>query len=170
MSSPAPTSAPWVPRYWIPGYDTPSLAAPVLLVILVVLLCVLPTPKVAVVRQAPAPPPMAPTLILRPQTGAVLPPLKPFELLGTAQPGGTVRIYFGTVILAQTQAATDGIYRFQLAQFPAGTHSLRVEAVFRGRSQWSTELALRFDQPHPTPSKPAAKPAKAPTKKAVLKH
>ncbi len=171
MASPAPASAPWVPRYWIPGYDNYSLAAPVLLVIVGILLAILPAPKVPYVRPTVPPPPLAPTLILQPQAGATLPPLKPFELVGSAQPGGTVRLYFGVQILAQTTAGVDGAYRFQLAQFPAGTHTVRVETISRGHSQWSTELALHFDLPHPTVQKPAPKPSKVPTKKkAVLKH
>ncbi len=171
MASPAPASAPWVPRYWIPGYDAFSLAAPVLLVIVGILLAILPAPKVPYVRRVTPPPPLAPTLILQPQAGAVLPPLKPFELIGSAQPGGTVRLYYGVQILAQTTAAMDGAYRFNLAQFPAGAHTVRVETVFRGRSQWSTELALRFDVPHPPAAKTPVKSGKVPVKKKpVLKH
>jgi hypothetical protein len=176
-TAPVPAPPAWAPRYWIPGYDTPSIAAPILLLVTVVLMFVLPARKVPVVHRTPPPPPMAATLILQPQSTAVLAPMQPFELSGSAQPGGTVRLYFGTALLTQTVAGADGAYRFQLAKFPAGTHSLRVETVFRGRSMWSTELPLRFEAPKaPAPKATAAsgKNGKSTAKKkpqsAVLKH
>ena len=162
MSTPASVLPPWAPRYWIPGYDTPSLAAPVLLAVVLLLLAVLPTPKVSVVRRPP--PPMAATLISRPAPGAVLIAGQAFDLAGTAQPGGTIRLYYGTRILCQSTAEPDGSFRFQLSRFPVGTHSLRVEAVARGRSQWSTELQLRFEAARPTAAV-KTKTVKPPAKK-----
>ena len=164
MSTPAPVLPPWAPRYWIPGYDTPSLAAPVVLAAVLLLLAVLPTPKVPIVRRPPPLPPLAATLITRPVPGAVLIAGQAFDLAGTAQPGGTVRLYYGTRILSQSTAEPDGSFRFQLSRFPVGIHSLRVEAVAHGRSQWSTELQLRFEAARPAaPVK--AKSVKPPAKK-----
>jgi hypothetical protein len=137
----------------------------VLLAVVLLLLAVLPTPKVPIVRRPP-PPPLAATLITRPIPGAVLIAGQAFDLAGTAQPGGTVRLYYGTRILSQTEAAADGSFQFQLSRFPAGIHSLRVEAVAHGRSQWSTELQLRFEAARPAAAV-KAKITKVPTKKKV---
>ena len=151
------------PRYWIPGYDRWSLIAPGLLVLIVALLFVLPRPGVnAVPRYRPVPPRvLAVTTILTPLPGSVFRVGQVGDLNGTAEPGSLVRLYYGTQAIGQTVAAADGRYRFQLASFPAGQHTLRAEAVVGARSQWSSEVTFTVQ----AVPKPAAAKKPAPAKK-----
>lgn len=155
------------PRYWIPAIDRRSLAAPVLLVLVVVALVVMPAPPVAALRKAPvAPPPrvLAPSVIVSPRPGTVFISGAIGDLAGTAEPGGLVRLYQGTQVLGQTTATADGRFLFRLANFPQGTHTLRVETVVGPRSVWSGEVAFTVQKPAKATSPKKVAPKKKPVR------
>lgn len=155
------------PRYWIPAIDRWSLAAPVLLVIVVTALAVLPAPPVAAVRKAPvAPPPraLAPSVIVSPRPGTVFISGAIGDLAGTAEPGGLVRLYHGTQVLGQTVATADGRFLFRLANFQPGPHTLRVETVAGPRSVWSDEVTFTVQTPAKAPSPKKIAPKKKPVR------
>ena len=155
------------PRYWIPAIDRWSLAAPVLLVLVVVALAVLPAPPVAAVRKAPvAPPPrvLAPSVIVSPRPGTVFISGAIGDLAGTAEPGGLVRLYHGTQVLGQTTATAEGRFLFHLANFPPGPHTLRVETVVGPRSVWSGEVAFTVKTPAKATSPKKVAPKKKPAR------
>ncbi len=155
------------PRYWIPAIDRWSLAAPVLLVLVVVALAVLPASPVAAVRKAPvAPPPraLAPSVIVSPRPGTVFTSGAVGDLAGTAEPGGLVRLYHGTQVLGQTTATAEGRFLFRLANFPPGPHTLRVETVVGPRSVWSGEVAFSVQTPPKLTSPKKAAPKKKPVR------
>lgn len=138
-----PSSVPWRPRYWIAGYDRWSLIAPGLCVLIVALLFVLPKSAAPTPVYRPAPlPPLAATTIATPLPGATFRIGQVGDLLGTAQPGSMVRLYYGTNVIGQVPVLADGRYRFQLSTFPAGQHTLRAQAVVGARSQWSSEVTF----------------------------
>lgn len=155
------------PRYWIPAIDRWSLAAPVLLVLVVTALAMLPAPPVAAFRKAPvAPPPrpLAPSVIVSPPPGTVFISGAIGDLAGTAEPGGLVRLYHDTQVLGQTVATAEGRFLFHLADFPPGPHTLRVETVAGPRSVWSGEVAFTVQKPaKATPPKKIA-PKKKPVR------
>ena len=156
------------PRYWIPAIDRWSLAAPVLLVLVVGALAVLPSPPVEAVRKAPVAPPLralAPSVIVSPRPGTVFISGAIGDLAGTAEPGGLVRLYHGTQVLRQTTATAEGRFLFHLANFPQGPHTLRVETVVVGpRSVWSGEVAFTVKTPAKATSPKKVAPKKKPAR------
>jgi len=154
------------PRYWIPAIDRWSLAAPVLLVLVVTALAMLPAPPVAAVRKTPvAPPPraLAPSVIESPRPGTVFISGAIGDLAGTAEPGGLVRLYHDTQVLGQTVATAEGRFLFHLANFPQGPHTLRVETIAGPRSVWSGEVTFTVQKP----AKATSPKKNAPKKKPV---
>ena len=148
------------PRYWIPGYDGWYLAAPVGFVLLVVALCLLPRKPLAAARPAGPPPRvLTATSLLWPKPGAVFHDGKVGDVGGTAEPGGLVRLYYGTALIGQTVADANGRFRFQLAGFPAGPATLRAETLIGARSMWSGEVTFTVASAAKpvTPKKPGKK-------------
>ncbi len=163
------------PRYWIPGYDGPFLAVPVLLAL--VIAGIIWLPKAAAPRQnvtAIPPRPMAPTLILSPAAGSIVPANEAFTISGSAEPGSVVRLnYFLNgvdVLLGELPSATNGAWGFNLSRLQPGAHTFRASAFLGGRTVMSGEVTYLAK---PVPRPPAAKrPAaqKPPQKKPAPKR
>jgi hypothetical protein len=158
------------PRYWIAGYDGKFLVVPVLLALVIAGIIWLPqAPAPKPVIAPPPPPAMAPTLVLQPAPGNVVPANETFTLSGSAEPGSVVRLnYFQTNVdhlLGEQTAATNGGWAFNLSRLQAGSHTFRVLAFKAGRTMPSGEVTYTSK---PVPRPPAAKkpaPAKPAKKK-----
>lgn len=156
------------PRYWIAGYDGKFLVVPALLALVIagiIWLPLAPAPKPVIAP--PPPPPMAPTLVLQPAPGSVVPSNETFVLSGSAEPGSVVRLnYFLNNVekdLSEQIADTNGGWAFSLNRLQAGSHTFRVLAFKAGRTMPSFEVTYTskaVSRPA-APKKPApAKPAK----------
>ncbi len=159
------------PSLWEPGFDTAHLAVPVLILLLGGLLFVLPPSRVVAPRPTPVPAPtLQPTTWLSPVPGTTFVPGQTLVVEGLAHPGSVVRLYWYSDPLGDPLVVPpDGRWRFQVAQVPAGSHTLRAGALVAGRSVWSTEFTLNVVPPEPVRPKPGNKVqsrSKAPTKAA----
>lgn len=139
------------PSLWEPGFDTAHLAVPVLILLLGGLLFVLPTPRVAPPRPTPAPTPtLQPTMWLSPAPGTTFVTGQTLVVEGLAHPGSVVRLYWYSDPLGDPLIVPpDGRWRFQVANVPAGNHTLRAGALVAGRSVWSSEFTLIVMPPEP---------------------
>ncbi len=153
------------PSLWEPGFDTAHLAVPILILLLVGLLFILPPAPARQSRPVPvAPPVIQPTTWLSPVPGTIFTPGQMLVVEGLAHPGSVVRLYWYADPLGDPLVVPpDGRWRFQIANIPAGNHTLRAGALVAGRPVWSTEFTLQVVPPEPV--KPKAQPkVKAPTK------
>ena len=153
------------PALWEPGFDTAHLAVPVLILLLGGLLFVLPPTPVTPPRPPPTPAPvLQPTTWLSPVPGTTFAPGQTLVVEGLAHPGSVVRLYWYSDPLGDPLVVPpDGRWRFQVANIPAGSHTLRAGALVAGRSVWSPEFTLQVVPPEPV--KPRVQPkAKAPGK------
>ena len=163
------TFPPRRPSLWEPGFDTAHLAVPVLILLLVGLLLVLPTPPATPPRSVSAPAPvLQPTTWLTPLPGTSFAPGQTLVVEGLAHPGSVVRLYWYSDPLGDPVVVPpDGRWRFQVANVPAGTHTLRAGALVAGRSVWSPEFTLQVVMPEPMKPQPKVQSkAKAPAKPA----
>ena len=152
---------------WEPGFDTAHLAVPILILVLGGLLFVLPSAPPRPIRPVPiAPPVIQPTTWLSPVPGTTFVPGQVLSVEGLAHPGSVVRLYWYADPLGDPMVVPpDGRWRFQVANIPAGNHTLRVGALVAGRPVWSPEFTLQVVPPEPV--KPKVQPkAKAPAKAA----
>lgn len=80
-------------------------------------------------------------VIVAPTPGAVLDPLAPNEMRGTAAPGAVIAVYDGEFLLGTTTAALDGSWRFVLPPLSEGLHTLSARILDeRGRVLARTDL------------------------------
>lgn len=163
------TFPPRRPSLWEPGFDTAHLAVPVLILLLAGLLFVLPPSRVTPPRPPPVPiPELQPTTWLTPVPGTIFAPGQTLVVEGLAHPGSVVRLYWYSDPLGDPLVVPpDGRWRFQMANVPAGNHTLRVGALAAGRSVWSPEFTLQVVAPEPAKPKPQNKvqsKSKSPTK------
>ena len=79
-------------------------------------------------------------------------PVSMADAEGTAEPNAVVTLYLGGRKLGETQAATDGRWRFQLLDFPPGRYSIRVEAWTGLQSIPSQEVSFMM-APEQSPAK-----------------
>jgi len=162
------------PALWEPGFDTAHLAVPILILLLGALLFVLPPVPVPKARPVPSPPPVIqPTTWLSPPPGTTFVPGQVLVVEGSAHPGSVVRLYWYADPLGDPLVVPpDGRWRFQVANIPAGNHTLRAGALVAGRPIWSPEFTLQVIAPEPVKPKvqPKAKtPSKATPKSKVAK-
>lgn len=165
------TFPPRRPSLWEPGFDTVHLVVPVLILLLGGLLFVLPTPRVTPPRPVPAPiPTLQPTTWLSPVPGTIFAPGQTLIVEGLAHPGSVVRLYWYSDPLGDPLVVPpDGRWRFQVANVPAGNHTLRAGALVAGRSIWSAEFNLTVVPSEPVRPKTGNKvqsKSKSPTKVA----
>jgi len=155
---------------WEPGYDTAHLAVPIFILILGGLLFVLPPTPVRQARPVPVSPPVIqPTTWLSPVPGTTFAPGQVLVVEGLAHPGSVVRLYWYADPLGDPLVVPpDGRWRFQVANIPAGSHTLRVGALVAGRPVWSPEFTLQVVPPEPVKPKmqPKAKSSTKATPKA----
>jgi hypothetical protein len=162
MESNAPSRR---PSLWEPGFDTAHLAVPILILLLGGLLFYLPPAPIRQARPVPPPPPVIqPTTWLSPVPGTAFAPGQALVVEGLAHPGSVVRLYWYANPLGDPLVVPpDGRWRFQVANLPAGNHTLRVGALVAGRPVWSPEFTLLVVPPEPV--KPKVQPkAKTPSK------
>lgn len=114
---------PFRPPYWSWRHDRIKLFITVGLAAVAFILALRPQP-VAI----PAP------VIVAPTPGAVLDPLAPNEMTGTAAPGTVIAVYDGEILLGTTTTALDGSWHFVLPPLSEGLHDFSARILDeRGR-------------------------------------
>ena len=128
--------------------DIIKLIVSLILLALLTALTLQPVPEVVVI---------APPTFTRPTSGTTIRADELLALEGTADPGATVRLFDGNVLLGEARADADGRWRFELpAPLAVGPHNLRAVVVDEeGRELASSQpLALTVIPPPAPPGPP----------------